>query len=108
MAFRRALVALLFGVLGFFLAWSGLSDAAEKYENFLLVIAYWIGPWLGVFFTDQFLRRGKRVDDLLYAKWYQNWAGPVAMLVGMVVSILLFSNQTEFVGVVAAARARGR
>ncbi|HEY2697187.1 MAG TPA: cytosine permease [Pseudonocardiaceae bacterium] len=100
MAFRRALVALLFGVLGFVLAWSGLSDAAEKYENFLLVIAYWIGPWLGVFFTDQFLRRGQRADDLLYAKWYQNWAGPVAMIVGMVASILLFSNQTEFVGVV--------
>jgi NCS1 family nucleobase:cation symporter-1 len=102
MAFRRALVALLFGVLGFFLAWSGLSDAAEKYENFLLVIAYWIGPWLGVFFTDQFLRRGKRVDDLLYAKWYQNWAGPIAMLVGIVASVLLFSNQTEFVGLVPA------
>ena len=101
-AFRRALVALLFGAIGFFLAWSGLSDAAEKYENFLLVIAYWIGPWLGVYFTDQFLRRGTRVDDVLYAKWYQNWAGPVAMLVGIVVSVLLFSNQTEFVGLVPA------
>jgi NCS1 family nucleobase:cation symporter-1 len=100
-AFRRALVALVFGALGFLLAWSGLSDAAGKYESFLLVIAYWIGPWLGVFFTDQFLRRGKRVDDLLYAKWYQNWAGPIAMLVGIVVSVLLFSNQSEFVGVVA-------
>lgn len=102
MAFRRALVALVFGVLGFFLAWSGLSDAAVKYENFLLVIAYWIGPWLGVFFTDQFLRRGNRVDSLLYVKWYQNWAGPIAMVVGIVVSVLLFSNQTEFVGLVPA------
>ena len=97
---RRAVVALVFGVIGFFLAWSGLSDAGSKYENFLLVIAYWIGPWLGVFFTDQYLRRGQRVDDLLYAKWYQNWAGPVAMLVGIVVSILLFSNQTDFSGLV--------
>jgi NCS1 nucleoside transporter family len=100
-AFRRAMVALVFGALGFFLAWSGLSDAAGKYESFLLVIAYWIGPWLGVFFTDQFLRRGNRVDELLYAKWYQNWAGPVAMVVGIVASVLLFSNQTDFVGVVA-------
>jgi NCS1 nucleoside transporter family len=101
MAFRRALVALVFGALGFFLAWSGLSDAGDKYENFLLVIAYWIGPWLGVFFTDQYLRRRTRVDDVLYAKWYQNWAGPVAMLVGIGVSIWLFSNQTEYVGLVA-------
>ncbi len=103
LAFRRALVALLFGAIGFLLAWSGLSDAAGKYQNFLLIISYWIGPWLGVFFADQFLRRGKRVDDLLYAKWYQNWAGPLAMLIGIVVSVVLFSNQTEYVGIIAKA-----
>jgi nucleobase:cation symporter-1, NCS1 family len=101
LALRRALVAVVFGVIGFLLAWSGLHDAGQKYENFLLIIAYWIGPWLGVMFTDQYLRRGQRIDTLLYAKWYQNWAGPIAMLVGMAVSILLFSNQTDFVGVVA-------
>jgi NCS1 nucleoside transporter family len=101
LALRRALVAVVFGVIGFLLAWSGLHDAGQKYENFLLIIAYWIGPWLGVMFTDQYLRRGQRIDTLLYAKWYQNWAGPVAMLVGMAVSILLFSNQTDFVGVIA-------
>ncbi|HEY3610459.1 MAG TPA: cytosine permease [Pseudonocardiaceae bacterium] len=101
LALRRALVAVVFGVIGFLLAWSGLHDAGQKYENFLLIIAYWIGPWLGVMFTDQYLRRGQRIDTLLYAKWYQNWAGPIAMLVGMAASILLFSNQTDFVGVIA-------
>ena len=29
---------------------------------------------------------------------YTNWAGPVSMLIGMGVSIWLFSNQTEYVG----------
>jgi nucleobase:cation symporter-1, NCS1 family len=101
LALRRALVAVVFGVIGFLLAWSGLHDAGQKYENFLLIIAYWIGPWLGVMFTDQYLRRGQPISTLLYAKWYQNWAGPIAMLVGMAVSILLFSNQTDFVGVIA-------
>ena len=100
LAWRRALVALVFGVIGFLLAWSGLNDAGQKYENFLLIIAYWIGPWLGVMFTDQFLRRGKQFASLLYAKWYQNWAGPIAMAVGIAVSILLFSNQTDFVGAI--------
>jgi NCS1 nucleoside transporter family len=99
--FRRALVAVVFGVIGFLLAWSALKDAGEKYESFLLVIAYWIGPWLGVMFTDQYLRRGQAVDGLLYARWYRNWAGPVAMLVGIVVSIGLFSNQTDFTGLIA-------
>jgi nucleobase:cation symporter-1, NCS1 family len=101
LALRRALVAVVFGVIGFLLAWSGLHDAGQKYEQFLLIIAYWIGPWLGVMFTDQYVRRGQRIDSLLYAKWYQNWAGPIAMLVGMAVSILLFSNQTDFVGAIA-------
>jgi purine-cytosine permease-like protein len=101
LALRRALVAVVFGVIGFLLAWSGLKDAGTKYEDFLLVIAYWIGPWLGVMFTDQYLRRGQPIDKLLYAKWYQNWAGPIAMVVGIAVSILLFSNQTDFAGIIA-------
>ena len=42
-----------------------------------------------------------RVEQFLYDKRYANWAGPVAMLLGMLLSILLFSNQTRFVGFVA-------
>jgi nucleobase:cation symporter-1, NCS1 family len=98
--FRRALIAGVFGVAGFLVAWSGLHDAGEKYTNFLLIIAYWIGPWLAVFFTDQWLRRGNHAD-LLYNHRHHNWAGPIAMAIGMAVSILLFSNQTKFVGYVA-------
>jgi NCS1 family nucleobase:cation symporter-1 len=100
---RRAIVALGFGTIGFFLAWSGLSDAGTKYNNFLLIIAYWIGPWLAVVFCDAFLRRRKSTEEnerLLFDKKYTNWAGPVAMVVGAGVSILLFANQTEYVGVV--------
>ena len=86
----------MFGVAGFFLAYSGLHDAGEKYNNFLLVIAYWIGPWLGVYFTDQILRRGKRVDGFLFDKRHNPWAGFVAMAVAMAVSIYFFSDQTEY------------
>jgi NCS1 nucleoside transporter family len=100
---RRAIVSGVFGVLGFLLALSGLSDAGEKYEGFLLIISYWIGPWLAVYFTDWFLRRGKRVDGFLYDTKHNPWAGVVAMAVGMAVSIPLFSNQVDFVGVVPKA-----
>jgi len=96
---RRAIVALGFGTIGFFLAWSGLHDAGTKYQNFLLVIAYWIAPWLAVYFCDLLLRRNPD-ETLLFATRRTNWAGPVAMLVGMGISIWLFSNQTEYVGVV--------
>src|SRR3954447_14581728 len=62
----RAVTAVGFGVVGLILAWSALEDAGARYENFLLVISYWIGPWLGVYFADQVLRRGHRVDGFLF------------------------------------------
>ena len=103
LSIRRAIVALGFGTIGFFLAWSGLSDAGTKYNNFLLIIAYWIAPWLAVVFCDMILSRRRPVDDterLLFDKKYTNWAGPVAMAIGAGVSIWLFANQTEYLGVV--------
>lgn len=100
---RRALVAIVFGIAGFFVAWSGLSDAGVKYNNFLLVIAYWIGPWLGVYLTDQFLRRGTRVDGYLFDRRHNPWGGFAAMALATGLSIWLFANQTGspgYVGVV--------
>jgi len=41
--------------------------------------------------------------DLLYDRSYANNAGLIAMLVGIVVSVPLFSNQELFTGVVPAA-----
>ena len=99
LSLRRAIVALGFGTIGFFLAWSGLHNAGTKYENFLLIIAYWIAPWLAVYFCDMLLRRNPD-ETLLFSTRRTNWAGPVAMLVGMGISIWLFSNQTEYVGLV--------
>ncbi len=99
LSLRRAIVALGFGVIGFFLAWSGLHNAGTKYEDFLLIIAYWIAPWLAVTFCDMLLRPNPD-EALLFATKRTNWAGPVAMAVGAGVSIYLFSNQTEYLGVV--------
>jgi NCS1 nucleoside transporter family len=95
---RRAITSGVFGVLGFLLAWSGLKDAGEKYESFLLIIAYWVGPWLAVYFTDWFLRRSRRVDGYLYDRSHNPFSGATAMAVGMIVSIWLFSNQAKYVG----------
>jgi purine-cytosine permease-like protein len=100
LSLRRAIVAIVFGIAGFFLALSGLHDAGEKYNNFLLVIAYWIAPWLGVFFTDQFLQRGRRVDGFLFDRKHNPWAGFAAMAIAMAVSIYFFANQTDYIGLV--------
>jgi len=99
LSLRRAIVALGFGTIGFFLAWSALPNAGARYENFLLIIAYWIAPWLAVYFCDMLLRPNPD-EALLFDTKHANWAGPVAMLAGMGISIWLFSNQTEYIGVV--------
>ena len=104
LALRRAIVALVFGALGLLVAFTGLHDAGAKYENFLLVIAYWIAPWLGVVFMDRWLRRGTRIGEVVADSEHQRsveQVGVIAMIVGMVVSIWLFANQSDFVGVLA-------
>jgi nucleobase:cation symporter-1, NCS1 family len=97
-ASRRAVTALVFGAIGLVVAFSGLNDAGSKYENFLLVMAYWIAPWLGVVLVDRWMRGKESFGPILQDKTYTNWAGPIAMVVAMVVSILFFSDQTEFFG----------
>jgi NCS1 family nucleobase:cation symporter-1 len=101
-AFGRAALTLGMGLAGFVVAITAL-DHVETYEGFLLVISYWIGPWLGVVLADRLLDKSR--DDIapFVNTRHVNWAGPIAMAVAMVVSIVLFSNQQLYVGVLAAA-----
>jgi NCS1 family nucleobase:cation symporter-1 len=97
---QRALVALFFGMVGLVVAYFGLGDAGQDYEAFLLIIAYWVGPWLGVVLVDLYLRGDRSIDGLLYDQRHRNWAGPIAMAAGVVLSVWLFSNQQKYVGVI--------
>jgi nucleobase:cation symporter-1, NCS1 family len=103
LALRRAIVAIVFGAVGLLVAWGGLKDSGAKYESFLLVIAYWIGPWLGVVFVDRWLRRGSSIEAVIEDAEHRGSAeqvGVIAMVVGVVFSIWLFANQTKFTGIV--------
>jgi NCS1 family nucleobase:cation symporter-1 len=107
LALRRALVAGAFGVLGFVIALIASTDPKNSYENFLLVIAYWIAPWLGVVFADRLYRRGTRIAAFLSdGARYTNWPGLIALVVAMVLSIWLFANQTLYTGVLVAPTER--
>jgi NCS1 nucleoside transporter family len=91
---RRAMLAILAGVIGYF---GGLvlesRGVASQYTNFLLLISYWIAPWLAVVFTDYWLRRGDYGDEsMFYNTKYLRWQGFVAMAVALVVSVGLFAN----------------
>jgi purine-cytosine permease-like protein len=99
---RRALVAVVFGAIGFLVATTGNAAPGGKYEDFLLVISYWIAPWLGVVFTDYWMRRGDYGDEsIFYDRRHANWVGPIAMVIGTVVSVYLFSAQALYTGPVA-------
>lgn len=98
----RAGVALASGALGLGI---GLAFRAEvgpgsRYENFLLAITYWIGPWLAVVLVDYWLRRGQyRVHDF-YDRSRNNWEGVVAMLAGIAASYPFWDQSQPFLGVV--------
>jgi purine-cytosine permease-like protein len=99
---RRAIVALVFGAVGFVVALiGGQGTVAHSYENFLLLIAYWIAPWLGIVFTDYWLRRGHYGDEsIFYDRGHNLWSGAIAFVVATLLSIWLFANQTIYIGVV--------
>jgi NCS1 family nucleobase:cation symporter-1 len=101
-AFGRAALTVGMGLAGFVVAIFAL-DHVETYEGFLLVISYWIGPWLGVVMADRLLDKTR--DDLTpYVDHrHVNLAGPIAMAVAMVVSIFLFSNQQLYTGLLVKA-----
>jgi len=103
---RRAIIAIGFGVIGFVIALIAVENStfSEWYENFLLVIAYWIAPWLGVVFVDRFLRRGTAIAQFIpESAKYRNWAGVIALVIGGGLAVWLFSNQVYYTGLVAKA-----
>jgi nucleobase:cation symporter-1, NCS1 family len=86
---RRALSALVFGVVGLVigLALQANVGPGSKYENFLLLIAYWITPYLAVVITDFFLHRGRYPEAVFYNTAHRSWKGFIAMLAGIIATV---------------------
>jgi NCS1 nucleoside transporter family len=105
---RRAAIAVVAGIIGYF---GGLYLEAHNYqsnyENFLLLISYWIAPWLAVVLVDYWLNKGDYGDEsVFYDTSHQRWQGVVAMAVGLIVSIGLFSNNAIYTGPFPKANAQ--
>jgi NCS1 family nucleobase:cation symporter-1 len=99
---QRAIVAVLFGLVGYLVARGGEFGAGPLYENFLLVIGYWITPFLGVIVTDFWLRRGHFDEREFFDRRHNTFAGIGAMVAGILVSVP-FWNQSLWQGPVALA-----
>ena len=88
----RALAALLVGVFGTAIALLGVQGFSGDYESFLLLLSYWIAPWLGVVLSE---RQATRNPALVEAGFW-------AFLIGLAVSVP-FMSQSLFTGPVARA-----
>jgi NCS1 family nucleobase:cation symporter-1 len=101
----RPLSAGIVGVLSFGATlYLYYGNFQSTFENYLLLITYWIGPWAAIVLVDWRLRGGRfdtrRVAD--FARLPSGRNGLVALVVGFVVSIPFF-NQTLYVGPAANA-----
>jgi NCS1 family nucleobase:cation symporter-1 len=100
---KRWISVIAVGILGGLLALYGSNGLSGKYENFLLLISYWIGPWLAIVFVDFFLHPGQATrPDGLPSSFRRaiEWPGIAAFLVGLAVSIP-FMNSSLYTGPVA-------
>ncbi len=102
---RRWQAAVLVGCLGGLLAVGGSNPdaAAAQYSNFLLLLAYWIGPFVAVVLVDWYFKhRGSYELRALYDPQGRIRVGLVAWILGLACSTP-FMNQTWYVGVVPSA-----
>lgn len=98
---RRAIVAVLFGVVGYFVGVAGYANPGGNYEAFLFFNTYWIVPFITVVLVDHALRRGRYAARVFFDRTHRPWKALAAMLAG-IVSSFPFWNQPLFVGVVPA------
>ena len=96
---RRAVMVLLAGVIGGITAYLGVTngDVAHQLENFLLVVAYWVAPWIAIVLVERVLSGGKDAGARALAP-KNSWAGALAFIISVAFSIWGFANQVAYVG----------
>lgn len=84
---KRWVSALVTAGIGALLISFGSGHLAETYKNFLLLLSYWIAPWLGVVLCDFFFNKqqgGERAGS--------GWEGSISFLCGVAVSVPFMSS----------------
>ena len=97
---QRWQLAIIGGVLGFIVALLGYQNFTQNYENFLIVLDYWIMPWLAVVLLDFYLF-GHREPMGFSQAVPVNWNGLIAWLIGLAVSLLFISERFQVFGLKA-------
>ncbi len=88
---RRAIMVALAGVIGGITAFIAVNNV-KTFEGFLLVVSYWVAPWVAIILVDKLMRKGQDLGEVA-STIKENLAGPIAFVVATAVSIYFFSNQ---------------
>lgn len=93
---KRWTSALVTAGLGALIISFGNGELSHTYTNFLLLLSYWIAPWLGVVLSDFYFHKAnpQRKDEP------KGWIGILSFLCGVLISIP-FMNSVLYVGPVA-------
>jgi len=88
---RRAIMVALAGIIGGITAFAAV-DNLKTFEGFLLVVSYWVAPWVAIILVDKLMRKGENLGEVA-SSIKENLPGPIAFVLSTVISIALFSNQ---------------
>ncbi len=91
----RWTLAMVAGLIGFGLSLLGSGSFEAFYTNFLLLLGYWMTPWLGVMFAELYWRKTAPKELSAIA-----WPGLASFLIGIAVSIP-FMSSTLYTGPIA-------
>lgn len=93
----RPISAIIAAVLGFALAVYGAGQFASLYENYLLVILYWISPWVAIVLTHWYLNNQVAPNNY---PWGWTRAATIFVVV-TALTILLFASTQIYTGPIA-------
>ena len=102
---NRAVWALIASVIYVLVAEAAATNFNQTLSNFLLLIAYWLGPWCIILILEHFVfRRGRyNIDDWnTRSRLPVGWAAIISTLIGFG-GILLGAAQVFYVGPLAHA-----
>lgn len=101
---RRALMVALAGLVGGLISYLGVvnGDVAHQLDSFLLVVSYWVSPWIAVVLTERILSRGKNAGERALSP-KNSWAGVTAFVLAASFSIWGFASQVLYTGPLAIA-----
>src|ERR1700737_4736808 len=93
-------LAIIGAAVGFIVALIGYQNFTNNYINFLVVLDYWIMPWLAIVLLDFYVFKHREPMGFSEApSWNRN--GVIAWVVGLVVSLLFISEQFQVFGLKA-------